>query len=69
MGEDIFYTWNDHCYQEFMMSILLNLEPRFFKKNTILLNQEIAQEVNFIEVGSVDVGYRYQGKTNYVIRY
>ena len=49
--------------------ILENLEPRFEDKGSYLFDGCEVWEVNFIEEGKVDVGYMYNDKEKYVLRY
>ena len=52
-----------------MLSILENLEPRFEEKGSYLFDGHEVREVIFIQQGKVDVGYMYNDKEKYVLRY
>jgi hypothetical protein len=67
--ENSYYTWNDHIYQDLMLMILENLEPRFESKGSYLFDNREVREVLFINKGKVDVGYMYNDKEKFVIRY
>lgn len=53
-----------------MMAILLKLEPRFCKADTILFYelQEI-QEVLFVQKGFIEVGFEINRQKKFVIRF
>jgi hypothetical protein len=67
--ETPYYTWNDVLYQDFMLMILANLEPRFTPKGTYLFDKREVREVLFIQKGKVDVGYMYNDVEKFVLRY
>ena len=52
-----------------MVSILLSLEPRFTPKGSFFFDKREVREVLFIQSGKVDVGYMYNDKEKYVLRY
>ena len=53
-----------------MMSILRKLEPRHYKKMTILVNElDENMEVVFIEKGQIMVGYEINKQKRYCLRY
>ena len=53
-----FYTWDDTEYRDFMLYILLNLEPIRYEKNTLLVNElDEFNEIKFITKGQVIIGY------------
>ena len=57
-------------YRDFMMSILRKLEPRHYKKMTILVNElDENMEVVFIEKGQIMVGYEINKQKRYCLRY
>ena len=49
--------------------ILENLEPRFTPKGEFFFDKREVREVLFIQSGKVDVGYMYNDKQKYVLRY
>ena len=45
-------------YRDFMMQVLRSLEPRFYKKKTILVDELDEQlEIIFIDKGETLIGY------------
>lgn len=53
-----YYNWEDQSYRDFMLSLLRNLETRRVEAKTIILDEfEESQEVNFLQKGSIVVGY------------
>ena len=57
-----FYTWYDPEYREFMLMTLQKLEPRFERKRTILRDElDEADEILFVNKGSVAIGYEING--------
>ena len=53
-----FYTWLDREYRDFMMQLLMMLEPREEAKGTIFLEElEEINELIFVNTGKVGVGY------------
>lgn len=57
-GNRSFYTWQDMPYRDFMMQVLRSLEPRFYKKKTILVDELDEQlEIIFIDKGETLIGY------------
>jgi len=53
-----------------MLNLLTHLECRYEPRNSILMDgMTEAQEVIFVTKGSVDLGYRYGDKIDYILRY
>ena len=52
-----------------MLMILENLEPRFTPRGEFFFDKREVREVLFIQSGKVDVGYMYNDKQKYVLRY
>ena len=52
-----------------MLNILENLQPRFEEKGNYLFDGHEVREVIFNQKGHVDVGYIYNDKEKYVLRY
>ena len=53
-----FYTWGDQEYREFMIGLLMSLEPIYYNKHTILIDELDEQnQITFIHKGQVVVGY------------
>jgi len=52
-----------------MLMILENLEPRFEQKGNYLFDGNDVREVIFILEGKIDVGYMYNDKEKFVLRY
>jgi len=53
-----FYTWSDLEYRDFMIGVLMNLEPIHYFKNTILINElDEFSEITFLNKGIVMIGY------------
>jgi hypothetical protein len=63
------YSWDDELYQQFMIEILTNLQPRVEMKDTIYLRKnEDVNEILFIQTGIVIVGFEFKNKQRYCIR-
>lgn len=53
-----FYTWNDTQYRDFMMDMLMKLEPRYESENTIIIDElDEMTEIIFVYKGIINVGY------------
>ena len=53
-----FYDWDHWQYKHFMISLLRDLEPRYFDANqTIFRELEEATEFYFVQKGKYDIGY------------
>ena len=65
-----FYTWFDPEYSHFMVGILKSLEPRYEKKNTVIINELDAQdELLFYYNGTYCIGYEINRVKKYVLRF
>ena len=65
-----FYTWQDMPYRDFMMQVLRALEPRFYKKHTIIIDElDEMLEVVFIQKGDTLIGYQVNKQKRYCIKY
>ena len=61
-----FYTWSDEIYRDFMINLLLNLEPYMENKNVEIIKElEEFSQIIFIQKGKVAVGF----DVNYQRRY
>ena len=57
------YTLADKPYKDFMLSILLKLEPCQFKPYFIIVNElDEYGDVTFIEKGIIDIGFEINKK-------
>lgn len=55
-------------YCDFMFTLLTMLEPRFEPKYTIIFNElESAEEIIFVNKGSIAVGYEINGTKKYAL--
>ena len=55
---NVYYTWVDQNYREFMNKLLTNLEPRRDAKHSILVDElDEFNEISFINNGEVVIGY------------
>jgi len=64
------YTWDDDEYREFMIKLLLNLNPRYEPAGSVLFEElEEVNEMIFISKGQVDVGYSLNNEVKYVLRF
>ena len=60
---EVFYSWSDQPYREFMMEVLRNLEPRLEVMGTIIFEElDDINEVIFVQKGSVDIGFEVNKK-------
>jgi hypothetical protein len=65
-----FYTWYDHEYIHFMVSVLRSLEPIQEQKNTIIINELDEQnELLFYHNGQYAVGYEINRIKKFVLRF
>ena len=65
-----FYTWNDMEYRDFMIGVLMNLEPITYAKNTVLINElDEFSEITFINKGIVMIGYEINKEKRYCIQF
>lgn len=65
-----FYTWNDLEYRDFMIGVLMNLEPITYAKNTVLINElDEFSEITFINKGIVMIGYEINKEKRYCIQF
>lgn len=65
-----FYTWNDMEYRDFMIGVLMNLEPISYAKNTVLINElDEFSEITFINKGIVMIGYEINKEKRYCIQF
>ena len=68
--KNVFYDWQDDPYQNFMVDILLSLEPRFEPKDKILINEnEEWLEVLFFTQGIYLVGFEINRKKYFVLNF
>jgi len=64
------YNWGDKDYQEFMIKILSNLQPRICFDQDIIYKQGVTiNEILLFETGNLDLGYEISRKVIYKIRY
>jgi len=64
-----FFTWNDVQYQNFMIDILKNLEPRIFSpREVIYVELDEVNEILFIEQGEYDIGYEVNKTEKFKLR-
>ena len=64
-----FFTWNDVQYQNFMIDILKNLEPRIFSpREVIYVELDEVNEILFIESGEYDIGYEVNKTEKFKLR-
>ena len=57
---DSFFSPDDVCYQDFIILILKNLEPKFIESFSIFQKQkQEVDEIIFIMKGSFEVGYNH----------
>jgi hypothetical protein len=65
-----FYTWQDIPYREFMMQVLRSLEPRFYKKKTIMVDElDEMLEIIFIDKGKTMIGYEINKQKRFCLQY
>ena len=65
-----FYTWGDMEYRDFMIGVLMNLEPIKYHKNMILINElDEFSEITFINKGIVMIGYELNKEKRYCIQF
>lgn len=64
-----FYTWNDQQYRDFIMDVLRNLEPRFERAGTTIINElDEFGEIIFIQKGIILLGYEINKVRNHCIK-
>jgi len=65
-----FYTWQDIPYREFMMQVLRSLEPRFYKKKTIMVDElDEMLEIIFIDKGKTMIGYEINKQKRFCLQF
>ena len=65
-----FYTWDDAEYRDFMIGVLMNLEPIHYEKNRVLINElDEFSEITFINKGIVMIGYELNHEKRYCIQF
>ena len=65
-----FFTWNDTQYRDFMMSMLIKLEPRYEPENTILVDElDEMTEIIFVYEGTINVGYEINKQKKFCLKY
>ena len=46
------------AFRKFMVDVVQNLEPQFFKKGTVMINEmDEVIDIKFVHNGSIGVGY------------
>ena len=64
-----YYAWRDDEYSEFMITLMRNLKPRFYKAGKVFINElDSVIELNFLTHGSFAVGFELN-KTKQFIRF
>ena len=64
------YTWKDSAYREFMMEVLRNLEPRFAKQGSTLVEElDCNDEIIFCYKGEIFFGYELNKQRHFCIKY
>ena len=62
------YGWEDEDYQSFMSELIIELEPRFEKENTVLLQEnEEWLEVLFFTKGKIGIGFELNKVSKFVV--
>jgi len=65
-----FYTWNDEIYRDFMINLLLNLEPYMENKNVQIIKElEEFSQIIFIQKGKVAVGFEINRQKSYCLMF
>lgn len=65
-----YYTWEDQNYQNFIIALLSNLEPRQEERHVLILEElDEVNEVIFFDKGTYEVGFEINKKRYFVIRY
>ena len=65
----VYYTWLDKPYQQFMQNILYNLEPvKYNQFFTIALETEEFGQVTFIQNGTVKIGFELMKTQHFVLK-
>ena len=64
------YTWTDQSYREFMMEVLRNLEPKFERQGSIIIDElDEFDEIIFCHHGQVYLGYEINKQRRFCIKY
>lgn len=65
-----FYTWSDTQYRDFMMQMLMRLEPRYEPAGTILVDElDEMTEIIFVYEGDINVGYEINKQKKYCFKF
>ena len=60
---------DDEDYRDFMINLLLLIEPRAIKPNEVVFDElEQINEINFLMSGYVNVGFKINNKPKMVVR-
>ena len=66
----IFYTWHDPAYREFMIGLIMLLEPRREDPNVVLINElDEHSEIIFIMKGIILLGFDINKIRHYFARF
>lgn len=64
-----FYTWDDQVYRDFMIQVLIKLEPRREEKESVIFYElDDFSEILFFMKGYVDIGFELNRKRFFVLR-
>jgi len=67
---NVYYTWVDQNYRDFMNKLLTNLEPRKDARHSILVDElDEFNEISFINNGEVVIGYEINKQRRYCIHF
>lgn len=65
-----YFTWDNQKYQNFMLGILQNLEPRREESGVMLIRElDEFTEVFFFNRGTYEIGFEINHKEFYVLKY
>jgi hypothetical protein len=64
-----FYSFEDQIFRDFMMGVMMMLEPRTEPRDTIIYRSiEVVDEMFFIMKGNIDIGFEISRNARYCIR-
>jgi hypothetical protein len=65
-----FYTWENEKYRKFMLDVLVALEPRIQRANSVIFDElQDINEVIFFEQGIHKIGYEFNGTRKFPLVY
>ena len=69
VSKQLFYTWTDQSFRDFMMQLLTNLEPyQEFAQTVIVSELQEYNEIIFVQKGKLQIGFEINKQKKYCIQ-